>query len=392
MQSNPAYIPSDRAWALSVRFKAALAATALASCLAAGPGFAQDLAASGPQVGEVAADASAATELAADNDVAPDDGDLGVIEAPEGAAMLSGSDAAAMSLMDEGVVGDADAGLAGILSGDAAAAPRRASPEGWGAAALLGNGAKAGAAGGTPSGPLDEPDTDPLNADPLNANPVVIELFTAQGCSSCPPADRLLADLSGRVDVLPLSWHVDYWDYLGWTDEFALPQNTERQEGYARAVGEQGVYTPQMIVGGQDTLLSVRPAELMALIGDHQGRPAEVMVTATRDGARHVIQLTPRAAIPGGVRVVLVRYAPRREVTVRAGENRGRTVVYANVVLGTQELTRWDAHAPLRLTVSPGGGKAGDMPADTLHAIIAQQALPGKGDLPGPILAAVRLD
>ena len=169
MQSNPAYIPSDRAWALSARFKAALAATALASCLAAGPGFAQDLAASGPQVGEVAADASAATELAAGHDVAPDDGDLGVIEAPEGAAMLSGSDAAAMSLMDEGVVGDADAGLAGILSGDAAAAPRRASPEGWGAAALLGNGANAGAAGGSPSGPLDEPDTDPLPVIPTPA-------------------------------------------------------------------------------------------------------------------------------------------------------------------------------------------------------------------------------
>ena len=307
-------------------------------------------------------------------DTPPDD-TPGLIEAPEGAALMSGSDVADLSLMDA----TGDVAVSPQAASDAHTLPpvRRAAPEGWGAAAAM-----MGTAAAPPSAP----------AAPMNAGPVVVELFTAQGCSSCPPADRMFTGLTARPDVLPLAWHVDYWDYLGWADQFARPENTARQEGYARAVGEQGVYTPQMIVGGQDTALSVRHADLMAMIEDHRARPAAIMVTASDDGPRHVIQLTPRAAIPGGVRVVLVRYAPLREVTIRAGENRGKTVAYANIVLGTEELATWDAHSPLRLTVSPGGGAKGSFPADTLHAILAQQALPGKGGMPGPILAAVRLD
>ena len=82
--------------------------------------------------------------------------------------------------------------------------------------------------------------------------PVVVELFTAQGCSTCPPADAAIAALADQPGVLTLSWHVDYWDYLGWPDSFASPPNTVRQEAYAAAAGERGVYTPQIIVDGQD--------------------------------------------------------------------------------------------------------------------------------------------
>src|SRR5699024_1210797 len=97
---------------------------------------------------------------------------------------------------------------------------------------------------------------------PMPAQPVVVELYTAQGCSTCQPADALLADMADRGDLLALSFHVDYWDYLGWPDEFAAPPFTQRQEAYARSFGERGLYTPQIIVGGTDTLLTPRPADL----------------------------------------------------------------------------------------------------------------------------------
>lgn len=225
---------------------------------------------------------------------------------------------------------------------------------------------------------------------PIGSPPVVIELFTSQGCTSCPPADALIASLSDQPGVLTLSWHVDYWDYLGWADEFAQPQHADRQEGYAAAAGERGVYTPQIIVDGHDTLLSLSRAALLALIDEHAARPPAIMVTAAEVDDAHLIDLTPRAAIPGGVEVALVRYLPHRSVRVKAGENRGRTIEYSNIVVGVELLTRWPAREPLRLTVRAGSDPDDAYPDDTQHAILVQQVL--RGGRPGPILAAVRLD
>lgn len=224
----------------------------------------------------------------------------------------------------------------------------------------------------------------------IGSPPVVIELFTSQGCSSCPPADALIASLSDQPGVLTLSWHVDYWDYLGWADEFARPEHTARQEAYAAVAGERGVYTPQIIVDGHDTLLSLHRAALMSLIDEHAARPPAIMVTATDAGDAHVIDLTPRAVIPGGVEVALVRYLPHRSVLVKAGENRGRSIDYSNIVVGTEVLTLWPAREPLRLTVRAGDDPDDAYPDDTRHAILVQQSL--RGGRPGPILAAVRLD
>lgn len=225
---------------------------------------------------------------------------------------------------------------------------------------------------------------------PIGSPPVVVELFTSQGCSSCPPADALIGAMSDEPGVLTLSWHVDYWDYLGWADVFARPEHTARQEAYADAAGERGVYTPQIIIDGQDTLLSLHRAALMAMIDEHAARPPAIMVTAAADGEVHVIDLTPRVAVPGGVEIALVRYLPHRSVQVKAGENRGRTIDYRNIVVDSELLARWPAREPLRLTVRPGNDPNEAYPADTLHAILVQQALAG-GE-PGPILAAVRLD
>lgn len=237
-----------------------------------------------------------------------------------------------------------------------------------------------------PAGGAVEPRTAAMPGTP----PVVIELFTSQGCSSCPAADALIGALSDQPGVLTLTWHVDYWDYLGWPDHFARPEHTARQEGYAAVAGEHGVYTPQIIVDGQDTLLSLHPGALLGLIEQHAAHPAAIMVTASTQGGAHVIQLTPRAAIPGGVDVALIRFLPHRSVQVDGGENLGLTLDYRNVVVGSELLTHWSARSPLRLTVRAGEDPGDAYPDDTRHAILVQQVLgPGR---PGPILAAVRLD
>lgn len=223
--------------------------------------------------------------------------------------------------------------------------------------------------------------------------PVVVEMFTSQGCGSCIPSDTMLAMLADEPDVLPLSYHVDYWDYLGWPDSFARPEFSERQERYARAAGEHAVYTPQVIVGGSDTALSLGPAQLMGLIDARRLAPALVSVQRkpAPDGKGQLITLTPLSDLGGPVQVLLVRFAPWRTVEVAGGENHGKRVTYANVVLSLDMLARWNGAAALNVTVRAGGLTDDRFPADTRHAVLVQRELGRKG-LPGPILAAVRLD
>ena len=239
-------------------------------------------------------------------------------------------------------------------------------------------------------------DTPPMESYGLaDAVPVVVELFTSQGCSSCPAADAMLAALADEPDILPLSYHVDYWDYLGWADSFARPEFSKRQESYARAAGEHAVYTPQMIVAGSDTVLSLGPAQLMGLIDASRFAPALVSVQRSATPEGQVIKLMPLSDLGSHIQILLVRYAPRRTVEVTAGENQGKRVTYANVVLSLDPLAEWDGAAPLRVTVRSGGLADDRFPADTRHAVLVQQELgrTGRsGGLPGPILAAVRLD
>lgn len=226
---------------------------------------------------------------------------------------------------------------------------------------------------------------------PSASLPVVVELFTSQGCSSCPPADAMLTMLAAKEDVLPLSFHVDYWDYLGWADSFARPEFTARQHAYAKAVGERSVYTPQMIVDGQDTSVAPGPAQLMGLIDAHRYAPALVSVQREANPEGELIELMPLSDLGGRIDIALVRYAPERRVKVKAGENRGRVVTYSNVVLSLEHLSRWDGRAPLRLTVRAEHVASVDFPEETRHALLVQQ-MRGEGGLPGQILTAIRLD
>lgn len=224
--------------------------------------------------------------------------------------------------------------------------------------------------------------------------PVVVELFTSQGCSSCPTADAMLAELSKRPDVLPLSFHVDYWDYLGWPDSFARPEFTDRQEAYARASGERALFTPQLIVSGHDTAVAPGPAQLMGLIDASRIAPAMVSVQREPTANGQAIELMALSDLGGPVDILLIRYVPQRQVEMTAGENRGRLVTYTNVVLAMDELAHWDGARPLRMTVRPddrpaeGGARA--FPADTRHVLIVQKEL--RKALPGAILAAIPLD
>lgn len=221
--------------------------------------------------------------------------------------------------------------------------------------------------------------------------PVVVEMFTSQGCSTCPPADAMLSMLAAQPDVLALSYHVDYWDYLGWADSYARPEFTKRQEGYARAAGERAIYTPQLIVAGHDTVPSPGPAQLNGQIDAARFAPARVSVQRDSLPSGEAIELLPLSDLGGSAEILMIRYAPQRSVDVTAGENRGRRVSYSNVVLAIEPLARWDGQKPLRLTVRAELDESGRFPDDTRHALLVQLLQP-PADLPGPILAAVRLD
>lgn len=220
-----------------------------------------------------------------------------------------------------------------------------------------------------------------LPVPPLAAQqvPVVVELFTSQGCSSCPPADALMHDLAGRDDVLPLSLHVDYWDYIGWKDQFALPGHGKRQKAYAHAAGRDMVYTPQMIVNGKDDVVGAHAMELADLIAAKKAEPQNAGIHAIRDGNDLTVSLTARAGLPAGpFDVIVVRYKPLRRSEITRGENAGRQIDYANVVDEWTPLGAWDGRKPATYTMRLDG----DRPA----AVLLQARDHG------PILAAARVE
>jgi hypothetical protein len=171
--------------------------------------------------------------------------------------------------------------------------------------------------------------------------PVVVELFTSQGCSSCPPADAYLGRLSARSDVLALAFHVDYWDSLGWRDRFALAQSVERQNIYARNLHHSSVYTPQLVIDGQyDAIGSNETAVARALGEQREGVPVALSV---RDAAVRV-ELGASAGRPRSD-VVLVAYLRHAVSAVGRGENAGRTLEEFNIVRAMRTLGAWRGEA-----------------------------------------------
>ena len=191
--------------------------------------------------------------------------------------------------------------------------------------------------------------------DAGSPSPVVVELFTSQGCSACPPADELLAELDGRADVIALALHVDYWDYIGWKDRFARPEHTNRQKGYARAAGQRMIYTPQMIIDGADRVMGSDRAAVDAMIRAHQARARNVTLLLQRDGT--IVQIAAEALRPLAqpLSVQLVHYLPRARTEITNGENEGHTLNHANVVTDWGQIAVWDGQQPLALRVQAKG-------------------------------------
>ncbi len=206
-------------------------------------------------------------------------------------------------------------------------------------------------------------------------SPVVVELFTSQGCSSCPPADALLPKIDARKGVIALALHVDYWDYIGWKDTFADPSFTARQKAYARAAGRRMVYTPQMIIGGVADVVGNRPMEVVDQIDAVRAQASDVRLSAERNGQNVSIRAVADAA--RDMDVYLVRYNPRSVVEIKSGENAGKTIAYNNTVTRWDRIATWRGDKPLALQAKA--------PGDAPMVVIVQE----KG--PGRILAATRL-
>lgn len=209
-------------------------------------------------------------------------------------------------------------------------------------------------------------------------SPVVVELYTSQGCASCPPADELLAELAAHEEVIPLALHVDYWDYIGWQDSFARPEFTERQKSYARAVKSRMVYTPQMIVGGVDRVEGTAPDAVVKLIGKHLAEPQPVRLTVERVGDLIVIRAVAEPPLSAPVDVQIVRYESSAEVAIERGENAGKTVTYHNIVTEWATLAQWPGVAPLEISA----------PAPGAQPVVVILQEPG----PAEVLAAARVE
>lgn len=191
--------------------------------------------------------------------------------------------------------------------------------------------------------------------------PMVVELFTSQGCSSCPPADSFLQELSRRDDVLALSLHVDYWDYIGWRDTFASSQSTARQRSYARTMGQRSVYTPQMVIDGKFQEVGSRRSKVMKFLEYRAENPGhgQVKVTvALSPSGDLTVKIAPDEKGKGATKnatknatVWLMEFDSRHETKVRSGENAGRTLVYVNVVRNIRSIGTWKGEAKT-ITVS----------------------------------------
>lgn len=214
--------------------------------------------------------------------------------------------------------------------------------------------------------------------------PVVVELFTAQGCRSCPPADAYFAELAKRDDVLALGFHVDYWNYIGWTDPLAFTAATERQRAYRRRLNLPYIYTPEIIVDGAAEGVGSDRAAIDGLIDEAEdNRPPHPDLHLTRCGDGAIEVQVGALKSPDGAAVLwLVGYDRPRTTTVQRGENAGRQLVDYQPVHSVKAIGSWNGQAIDIVVPAAEGAAAGSGGV----AVLLQSG----GD--GPILTAARLD
>lgn len=227
----------------------------------------------------------------------------------------------------------------------------------------------------------------PVSADEVRKPLGVVELFTSQGCSSCPPADTTLAKLAARGDVVALGYHVDYWDYLGWRDTLGSPDNAKRQYDYAAGLQRRGVYTPQAVINGRSHTNGGYYGEISSTMAkfDAAGEGLTVGMTLTDLGDR--MRVTAQGAPTDGekVHMVLVYFRRQADVTIDRGENAGKTISYVNAVVDYQTIGMWEGEA---LTVDIPLSELAVKHADGC-AVLLQKAT--EGGHPGAIIGAAIL-
>lgn len=231
----------------------------------------------------------------------------------------------------------------------------------------------------------------PCHADPTESvkqPKAVVELFTSQGCGSCPPADQLLSELASSGDVVALAYHVDYWDYLGWRDTLASADNTARQYDYNNAFGTRMVYTPQAVVNGRLQMNGAKRGKVENAIRSMASTPEGMTVPldVAYSGDSLVIEAGPGSGSVGEAQVVLVYFRSSTPIEIVRGNNKGRKHTFVNAVSGFHSVGMWHGKAaryelPVSEIARKGAGGC---------AVLVQEML--KGGLPGPIVGAALIE
>lgn len=201
--------------------------------------------------------------------------------------------------------------------------------------------------------------TPPVFAvEPSATNPIVVELFTSQGCSSCPPADAILRELAPRSEILALSFHVTYWNSLGWADPYALEAATARQRQYQRVLNTDTIYTPQMVVQGSDEFVgsdrqAVGHAIMRAAAAMSRAPGPQTVITKTGD----MLSVNIGPGI-GRASVLLVGFDRQHRTAIARGENAGRDLVEANIVRSLRKIGDWDGTKLSLTSLVPLGERA----------------------------------
>ena len=173
---------------------------------------------------------------------------------------------------------------------------------------------------------------------------VVVELFSSQGCSSCPPGDRLLTELKSMPGVLALTYHVDYWDYLGWKDTLGSPDFSQRQYDYAKARGDMDVYTPQLIVNGSKPVVGSQRSEVFSVLQQSRQSTWPVGLTLSDGGNEIVVDIAAGEAV-GEATLWVMTVLDRVSVKIEKGEIAGREITYSNVVRHIVPAGMWGGKA-----------------------------------------------
>jgi hypothetical protein len=206
--------------------------------------------------------------------------------------------------------------------------------------------------------------------------PVIVELFTSQGCSSCPPADALLESLKAKPGIIPLSYHVDYWDYLGWRDTLGSAEFSQRQYDYAKSRGDMDVYTPQTIINGANHYVGSQKGKVMGAIDTSHA--AEWVELSMSDTKREITIDIPQGQAAGEATLWVMAVMKSATVEIKKGENAGSSITYGNVVRKMTPAGMWKGQADH--IVLP---KASVVPAPCTRWV----ALLQKGSV-GPIIGA----